>query len=99
MQYRSPVGAGPSWKTCPRCASQRLQCTSVRRMKKLRSSCSPTISESSGRVKEGQPVPLSNLSACAKSGAPQQTQEKVPGPLGKSSWVKARSVPCRRVTL
>ena len=30
MQYRFPVGFGPSSKTCPRCALQREQCTSVR---------------------------------------------------------------------
>ena len=32
MQYRKPVGAGPSSNTCPRCASQRAQRASVRTM-------------------------------------------------------------------
>jgi hypothetical protein len=36
-QWRSPVGAGPSSKTWPRWAAQRLHNTSVRVMKKLRS--------------------------------------------------------------
>ena len=27
MQYRKPVGCGPSLKTCPRCASQALHVT------------------------------------------------------------------------
>ena len=30
IQYRKPVGAGPSLKTCPKWASQRLQIDSVR---------------------------------------------------------------------
>src|SRR5205085_3312138 len=30
MQYRCPVGAGPSSKTCPRCEPQRAQLTSTR---------------------------------------------------------------------
>ena len=36
MQYRSPVGAGPSSKTCPRWPSQRLQTTSVRTIPTVR---------------------------------------------------------------
>src|SRR5262245_13892244 len=32
MQYRSPVGGGPSGKTCPWCAPQRAQTISVRIM-------------------------------------------------------------------
>ena len=35
MQNRLPVGFGPSSKTWPRCASQRAQTTSVRRMNRL----------------------------------------------------------------
>jgi peptide methionine sulfoxide reductase MsrB len=38
----------PSEKTWPRCASQVLQCTSVRRANQVLSSDSPTISPSSG---------------------------------------------------
>ena len=37
MQYRFPVGAGPSLKTWPRCPPHRRQWTSVRDIKKLRS--------------------------------------------------------------
>lgn len=32
MQYRSPVGRGPSGNTCPRCDPQVLQTTSTRRI-------------------------------------------------------------------
>lgn len=32
MQKRRPVGAGPSGKTCPKCASQLAHSTSMRRM-------------------------------------------------------------------
>jgi hypothetical protein len=67
-------------------------------MKKLLSACSSTASGVMGWKKLGQPVPLSNLAAASKSGAPQPAQAKVAGPLGKLSWVKARSVPLRRVT-
>jgi len=35
MQWRWPVGSGPSSKTWPRWALQRLQSTSVRRMNRL----------------------------------------------------------------
>jgi hypothetical protein len=37
MQYLRPVGLGPSSNTWPRCASHRLQCTSMRFMKKAKS--------------------------------------------------------------
>ena len=30
MQYRNPVGAGPSSNTCPRCASHRRHSTAIR---------------------------------------------------------------------
>ena len=58
MQYRWPVGGGPSAKTCPRCPPQRLQCTSVRSIPKLLSS-EVTTAPFNGAQKLGQPVPLS----------------------------------------
>src|SRR3954470_23033836 len=73
-QKRSPVGRGPSSKTWPRWPSQRLQRTSVRREKKLRSSFSATASGAIGCQKLGQPVPESNLASEEKSGWSQQTQ-------------------------
>ena len=42
IQYRWPVGFGPSSNTWPRCPPHLLQCTSVRVMKRLRSSVVPT---------------------------------------------------------
>jgi hypothetical protein len=42
MQYRSPVGAGPSSNTCPKCASHRAQRTSVRTIPYSVSRCSVT---------------------------------------------------------
>ena len=100
MQYRSPVGLGPSLKTCPRWESHRAHRTSVRRMKWEVSLSSRTASGGSGWKKDGQPVPESNLLREEKSGASQQTHWYCPEIL--QSWyfpVKARSVPLRRVTL
>ena len=73
MQYRRPVGAGPSSKTWPRWAPQWLHTTSLRTMNRLRSASVLTFWSSCGRVKLGQPVPESNLLAESNSGAPQQT--------------------------
>src|SRR5579871_6928300 len=42
MQYRNPVGAGPSSKTCPKWASHFEQRTSVRTMPYFVSRCSET---------------------------------------------------------
>src|SRR2546430_2367804 len=44
MQYRRPVGRGPSGNTWPRCASHRLQTASVRRIPYSLSSCAATLS-------------------------------------------------------
>ena len=63
------------------------------------SSCADTAPSATGSVKLGQPVPESNLVSEEKSGSPQETQ--VYKPLRFSSQygpVKARSVPCWRVT-
>src|SRR5439155_21396690 len=48
IQYRRPVGAGPSSNTCPRWASQALHSTSVRRIQKLSSSSLLTFSSEMG---------------------------------------------------
>src|SRR6185295_13565429 len=84
MQYRSPVGSGPSSKTCPRCPSQAAHSTSVRVMKKLRSVLVPTAAPSMGSQKLGHPVPESNLVPDAKSGAPHPAHVYVPSSF--ESW-------------
>src|SRR5271165_6337840 len=98
MQYRSPVGRGPSGNTCPRCPPQRAQCTSVRAMPRVRSVVVPTAL-GRGAKKLGQPVPLSNFVDDSNSGRPQAAQAYMPG---RCSWlsglVPARSVPCLRMT-
>ena len=67
-------------------------------MNRLRSSLVATAA-SSGCVKLGQPVPLSNLVSEAKSGLPQPAQTKVPERFSAfSGLVPARSVPCLRST-
>ena len=53
MQYRNPVGAGPSRKTWPRCASQAAHTTSVRRMNTVLSAISRTLSFEMRRVERG----------------------------------------------
>jgi hypothetical protein len=71
MQYRSPVGKGPSLKTWPRWESPCLLLTSVLLAKKLRSSFSTIFPDSRGLVKLGHPVPESYLSRELKSGSPE----------------------------
>ena len=73
IQYLRPVGAGPSSNTCPRCAAQRLQVTSVRTMPLLPSKPVLTFSATEGLKKLGQPVWESNFASELKSSAPQQT--------------------------
>src|ERR1051325_2307629 len=99
MQYRKPVGAGPSSKTWPRCASHSLHRTSMRRMKRLRSLRSSMGAPSAGFQKLGHPVPESNLASLSNSFAPQQTHLYVPASwLFQYSPVNGRSVPASRVT-
>ena len=52
MQYRRPVGAGPSSKTWPRWESASRERTSVRRMKSTRSVLVVMFSGSSGLVRD-----------------------------------------------
>ena len=99
MQYRWPVGPGPSSKTWPRCPPQLAHSTSVRSMKRLRSRSVATASSSIGAVKLGQPVPESNFVAASNSGAPQPAQRYVPGVFSSAySPVKGRSVAFSRRT-
>src|SRR3990167_333371 len=56
IQYLSPVGLGPSLKTCPRCESAYLLLTSVLVIKKPLSSFSTITLGSIGLVKLGHPV-------------------------------------------
>src|SRR5438094_2720316 len=95
-QKRWPVGGGPSSKTWPRWASQRLQSTSVRVINKPRSVARETFSSSTGCQKLGQPVPESNLVAESNSGWSQQTQRYSPSPLVfQYAPEHANSVPLR----
>src|SRR5882672_6200198 len=70
MQYRCPVGLGPSSNTCPRCAPQREQTTST--PKNLFPPFWLTFSFVTGAVKLGQRVPESNLVPEVKRSFPQQ---------------------------
>src|ERR1700733_64858 len=78
MQYRNPVGLGPSSKTCPRCASHLRHDTAVRVMPMLRSIASTMFSLAMGAQKLGQPVPDSNLVSELKTAVSQQMQRKIP---------------------
>ncbi len=69
MQYRNPVGRGPSGKTWPRCPLQRAQCTSVRSIPRVRSVVVSTAS-GIGAKKLGHPVRLSNFVSEVKSSWP-----------------------------
>ncbi len=86
MQYRSPVGRGPSGNTCPRCALQSLHFTSVRSMPSELSPASTTFSLAIGAQKLGHPVPESNLVDELNNARSQQIQRKIPLPM---------LVPCR----
>ena len=94
MQYRSPVGAGPSSNTWPRCAPHRAQLASVLIMPKLVSGEASTDLSEAGRQKLGQPVPESNFAPDSNRGAPQHAHRYVPVSL--QSWylpVNGGSVP------
>src|SRR5439155_24125939 len=99
MQNRSPVGGGPSSKTCPRWASHRLHTTSVRSVKWLWSGRRVIASSSSALEKLGHPHPASNLDLLSNSRCPQQTHRYSPSAVAfQYSPLKGRSVPRRRVT-
>lgn len=93
MQYRLPVGSGPSSKTCPRCPPHLLHLTSTRFMPWLWSGTSSTP-PSTAFVKLGQPLLESNLSSERKIVFPQPAQRYVPSSLLRSSSpVNGWSVP------
>jgi hypothetical protein len=99
MQYRNPLGAGPSGKTWPRCASQVLQIVSTRIRKEGPSKRYAIALTFAGWVNDGHPVPDSNLSEASKRTVSQQRQEYIPG--SKSPHIcelNGRSVPAWRVT-
>lgn len=81
MQYRRPVGAGPSLKTWPRWALHLLQTTSVLTIPMLMSVLYCMASLFAGCQKLGHPVPELNFESDSKRGASQQTQKYLPGSL------------------
>ena len=99
MQYRMPVGRGPSSNTCPRCEPHLLHSTSVLTIPAPESSAVSTPSLDTVDQKLGQPVPESNLDFELNRTLPQQAHRYTPSSL--KSWylpVKAGSVPFLRVT-
>src|SRR4030095_8935533 len=94
MQYRCPVGCGPSGETWARGGSPGFERTPVRFMKSFESSRSVTLPGSSGFVKLGQPVPESYLSSELNSGSPDTTAtEDAGGGVFPSLFPQGRSVP------
>ncbi len=73
MQYRSPVGPGPSGKTWPRWAPHCAHTVSVRIMPWLVSRIS-RIAPGTASEKLGQPQWASNLVSASNSLLPQQMQ-------------------------
>lgn len=74
MQYRSPVGLGPSLKTCPRWASHKAQETAVRVSNDPLSRVSLTLVAAIGFQKLGHPVPESYFVRESNRALAQQTQ-------------------------
>ncbi len=74
MQYRSPLGAGPSGNTCPRCASHVLQIVSTRFKNAGPSNRYAITPLFTGCVNEGHPVPDSNFSEASNSTVSQHLQ-------------------------
>lgn len=75
MQYRNPLGSGPSGKTWPRCASHVLQIVSTRFKNAGPSKRYAITLGVNGCVNDGQPVPDSNFSVASKRTLPQHRQE------------------------
>jgi hypothetical protein len=74
MQYRRPLGGGPSSKRWPRCESHRPHRTSIRIIPWLVSIFLTMGEFSTGSQNDGQPEPESNFSVLAKSGASHTRQ-------------------------
>src|SRR5260370_15608884 len=99
MQYRSPLGRGPSSNTCPRCASHRLHLASVRVIPWLPSDSVSTACLSAVADKLVHPEPGWYLGSERNSGWPQQTHLSVPESSVLSySPVNGGSLPFSRVT-
>ena len=99
MQYRSPVGCGPSVNTCPRCPSHNRQLTAVRTTIRLPSGDSTTFSGAIGSQKLGHPVPESNFALDEKSASPHPAHANTPRRASSSSApVNGRSVSACRIT-
>src|SRR6266480_6595059 len=94
IQYRLPVGCGPSSKTCPRCPPH-LSRTSTRGSPGILSSSFKT--KASGRIgaqNDGQPVPESYFCSERKTGSLHPALKYVPFLFSYSSApVKGISVP------
>jgi len=71
MQYRKPVGGGPSLNTCPWWPPHLVQCTSVRGPNSFQSVLVPIAESAMGFQKLGHPVPLSNLCSEENKGRSQ----------------------------
>src|ERR1700741_398024 len=98
MQYRRPVGGGPSLNTWPRWPPHRLHRTSVRIMPRLVSRRSST-ELSRAFQKLGHPVPLSNLVSEEKRCSAQPAQLNTPRRCSSSSGLLyGASVPALRST-
>ena len=92
MQWRLPVGGGPSSKTCPRCPPQRRQCSSMRVMNEGRVlACTDVALD---LRPEARPAGAgSNFCLGRKSGRSQPAQSNVPLRCSsRSSLVPGRSV-------
>src|SRR3954452_3730526 len=99
MQYRNPVGRGPSSKTWPRWASHSVHKTSERVTPRLTSIEVFTFCLAIGSQKLGQPVPESNFVADVNSAFLQRSQRNRLLAWSSQYWpVKARSVPAWRAT-
>lgn len=99
MQYRRPVGWGPSGKTCPRWLSHLVHRASVLIMPWLSSLFSLMTSVERPCQKLGQPEPESYLVSLSKRAVSQAAQWYMPFVLQSQYFpVKARSVPPHRHT-
>jgi len=97
MQYRCPVGFGPSSKRWPRCPPHVPHTTSVRFMPCEWSGTSSTFPFEITSKKLGQPDPDSNFVSDEKSGVPHAAHTYVPASLfSSSSPVNGASVPFSR---
>ena len=99
IQYRRPVGLGPSSKTWPRWAPHRLHRTSVLIVNKLLSGSFLMFFPETGVQKLGQPVPELNFVSELNKSLPQHMHLYMPF-FFKSQYSpeKGSSVPFKRVT-